>query len=165
MDISNMLTAGPGQVMGTGDLGQYKGTYGTLIEDQASNSFGFTGIRIETVPENETLSAKQQRFARMVCQLLCFVTSQGYAVTLGEALRTQAQANANAESGAGISNSLHLIKLAIDLQLFIDGEYKSDAASYAPLGEFWKSIGGSWGGDFKTLVDANHFSLEHNGVR
>ena len=30
------------------------------------------------------------------------------------------------------------------------------------LGEYWESIGGSWGGRFN---DGNHYSLEHNGVK
>ncbi|HBJ0947911.1 TPA: M15 family metallopeptidase, partial [Escherichia coli] len=32
-------------------------------------------------------------------------------------------------------------------------------------GEYWESLGGSWGGRFKSRPDGNHFSLEHNGVR
>ncbi|EAN8981339.1 M15 family metallopeptidase, partial [Salmonella enterica] len=27
------------------------------------------------------------------------------------------------------------------------------------------SLGGSWGGRFKSRPDGNHFSLEHDGVR
>lgn len=30
------------------------------------------------------------------------------------------------------------------------------------LGEYWESIGGTWGGRFN---DGNHYSLEHNGVK
>ncbi|HAO1973206.1 TPA: M15 family peptidase, partial [Escherichia coli] len=31
-------------------------------------------------------------------------------------------------------------------------------------GEYWESIGGTWGGRF-SRADGNHFSLEHNGVK
>ncbi len=160
MDISGIMPA----VDGVDEHGQTVRT-AAYIPDVAHNTFGYTGYRVETPLPHETLSQKQQRFVRMVLQLLCFATASGFALTFGEALRTQAQANANAESGAGISNSLHLLKLAIDLQLFINDEYQTDAEAYRPLGDFWKSIGGSWGGDFVHLVDANHFSLEHMGVR
>lgn len=111
-----------------------------------------------------TLRQKQSKFVVMVGQLIAWAYSKGYELTFGEALRTQEQANANAASGKGISNSLHLIRLAVDFNLFINGEYKTDSESYRPLGEYWESLGGSWGGRFKRQ-DGNHFSLEHNGVK
>lgn len=57
-------------------------------------------------------------------------------------------------------NSLHYIGLAIDLNLFKNGEYLKDTNDHKELGEFWESLGGSWGGRFN---DGNHYSLEHNG--
>lgn len=96
-------------------------------------------------------------------------------VALDQVKRSQADANANAKSGAGISNSLHLIPLAADLILYKDDpsteeveyEYRPDSAAYKPLGEKWKSMHPlcRWGGDFSKPVDGNHFSLEHNGVK
>lgn len=55
--------------------------------------------------------------------------------------------------------------LAVDFNLFVNGQYKTDTADYLPLGEYWESLGGTWGGRFKSRPDGNHFSLEHNGVR
>lgn len=112
-----------------------------------------------------TLSEKQRKFTRMVADLIVWAYAHGYELTFGEALRSKEQAQANAASGAGISNSLHLIRLAVDLNLFKDGVYQTDSGAYAPLGEYWESLGGSWGGRFKTRPDGNHFSLEHEGVR
>lgn len=86
-------------------------------------------------------------------------------LTFGEAYRTPEQARINAGKGTGISNSLHTQRLAVDFNLFINGEYKTRTEDYRALGEFWESIGGSWGGRFKSNPDGNHFSLEHNGVR
>lgn len=113
-----------------------------------------------------TLSEKQRLFTRMVGSLIRWTYRQpeGYELTFGEALRTQAQANANAASGAGIRNSLHLIRLAVDLNLFIKGEYQTDSAAYEPLGVYWESLGGSWGGRF-SRPDGNHFSVEWEGRR
>lgn len=114
------------------------------------------------------LVAKQRLFMKLLGEFLVWIYQQPkYAVTGGELQRTQAQAIANAASGAGIANSLHLLRLAIDLNLFIDGVYQTDSAAYLPLGVKWKSMHPlcRWGGDFVKRKDGNHFSIEHNGVR
>lgn len=112
-----------------------------------------------------TLSQKQQKFAQMVALLLQQAKSLGYEVTLGEAYRPPEVAQIYARDGRGISNSLHTSRLAIDLNLFLDGKYLTQTEDYLPLGEWWETQGGSWGGRFQTRPDGNHFSLEHNGVR
>ncbi len=111
-----------------------------------------------------TLGEKQRLFPLMVAKLIVFAYEQGYELTFGEAQRSQAQADANAKSGKGISNSLHLKRLAIDLNLFKNGVYLTKSEDYTLLGEYWESIGGSWGGRF-SRPDGNHFSIEHEGVR
>ena len=52
--------------------------------------------------------------------------------------------------------SFHYKKLAIDLNLFRNGVYLKSTESHRPLGEFWESIGGTWGGRWD---DGNHYSL------
>ncbi|HEI9768601.1 TPA: M15 family metallopeptidase [Morganella morganii] len=111
-----------------------------------------------------TLSEKQSLFTVMIAQLILWANDHGYRLTFGEAYRTPEQAKLNAKSGKGISNSLHTQRLAVDFNLFIGGQYKTDTPSYLPLGEYWESIGGTWGGRF-SRPDGNHFSLEHNGVK
>ncbi|HHR6455461.1 TPA: M15 family metallopeptidase [Providencia alcalifaciens] len=108
---------------------------------------------------------KQNRFTGMLAKLIIFAQDKGYQLTCGEAFRTEAQAKLNAANGSGISNSLHTQRLAIDFNLFKDGKYLTATSDYKELGEYWESLGGSWGGRFKTRPDGNHFSLEHNGVR
>ncbi len=110
------------------------------------------------------LSEKQAVFAVMVARLILWADEHGFRVTFGEAYRTPEQAALNAKKGSGIANSLHTQRLAVDLNLFVNGDYQAQSAAYLPLGEFWESIGGSWGGRFKK-PDGNHFSLEHDGVR
>ena len=56
--------------------------------------------------------------------------------------------------------SNHKVRLALDLNLFKDGRYLSATSDHEPLGEYWESIGGAWGGRFD---DGNHYSLEHEG--
>lgn len=112
-----------------------------------------------------TLSEKQQLFVYMIAQLISYAQDKGLRLTFGEAYRTPEQAALNAKKGSGIANSLHTSRLAVDFNLFINGVYKTRTEDYRPLGEYWESIGGTWGGRFKTNPDGNHFSLEHNGVR
>lgn len=114
-----------------------------------------------------TLREKQSLFCTLVAKLIVWCYANGYELTFGEILRTSAQAIANASSGAGISNSLHLLALAVDFHLFKDGVYLADTASYKSLGDYWKSLHPlcRWGGDFSSRPDGNHFSLEHNGVK
>lgn len=102
-----------------------------------------------------TLGQKQEQFSVMVQHLLTFAHNNGYNVRLGHALRCR-------NCHTGHKNSLHKEKLAIDLNLFKDGIYLTSTEDHRPLGKFWKSIGGTWGGDFG---DGNHYSLAHNGMK
>lgn len=109
-----------------------------------------------------TLREKQSKFVKMVAKLIDFAYAQGYELTFGETYRTPEQAALNAKTGKGIAKSLHTLRLAIDLNLFKDGEYLTSSSAHLPLGLYWESLGGSWGGRFN---DGNHYSLEHNGVK
>lgn len=111
-----------------------------------------------------TLGEKQRKFTKMVAELILWAYEHGYELTWGEAYRTPEQAAWNARNGSGITNSLHGKRLAVDLNLFIDGMYQPQSSAYQLLGEKWESMGGAWGGRF-LRADANHFSLEHEGVR
>jgi hypothetical protein len=50
----------------------------------------------------------------------------------------------------------------LDLNLFKDGKYLALTEDHKPLGEWWESQGGAWGGRFN---DGNHYSLEHEGIK
>jgi hypothetical protein len=114
------------------------------------------------------MSQLQQEFAQAAARLILYAsTNLGYGVTLGEAWRTPEQAAWNAAHGSGIANSLHTQRLAIDLNLFINGEYQADDSqgAYSALGQWWKSQGAGycWGGDFASR-DLDHFSITPDGV-
>ena len=113
-----------------------------------------------------TLGEKQRRFTELVGRLILWAYDNGYELTFSEAYRTPEQAALNARKGSGVSNSLHTQRLAIDLNLFVNGDYKTDTESHKPLGDYWKSLDpeSRWGGDF-SKPDGNHYSLEHNGVK
>lgn len=97
------------------------------------------------------LRAKQSKFALMVGRLIVRAYDLGFELTFGETMR-------KTEFG------LHPLRLAVDLNLFIAGVYQTETEAYLPLGEYWESLGGSWGGRF-SKPDGNHFSLAHEGVR
>ncbi len=116
------------------------------------------------------LREHQSLFMKLLPRLIDYAYAMGYELTGGELERSKAQAEANAKSGAGIANSLHLISLAIDLRLFINGEWQKSSEPYRPLGEYWRSLHPlcRWGGDFKDSLgnpkpDGGHFSLEWEG--
>lgn len=96
----------------------------------------------------------------MVARLIDRAGEMGYEVTLGEAWRSEEEARRLSTNGAGIRRSLHCDRLAIDLNLFRGGVWLSGSQAHKPLGEWWESIGGSWGGRFG---DGNHYSLAHEG--
>lgn len=96
-----------------------------------------------------SLRPLQARFAHMAALLILHAEQLGYEVTLGDAYR-------DPRTPYGSSNSNHRVRLAIDLNLFKDGIYLTETKDHEPLGEYWESIGGSWGGRFD---DGNHYEL------
>jgi hypothetical protein len=98
---------------------------------------------------------KQHKFMVMVSKLIAHADSLGYQITGGDLYR-------DLRCRYGHAKSLHRMRLAIDINLFIDGDYQVDGLGHEPLGRYWESLGGSWGNDFG---DPNHYSLEHGGMR
>jgi hypothetical protein len=111
------------------------------------------------------LSQLQQEFAQSAAKLIQQATTLGYGVTLGEAWRTTEQAQWNAAHGIGIVHSLHMERLAIDLNLFKDDVFLTTPDAYVQLGTWWKTLGANYryGGDFATR-DYDHFSITPDGV-
>lgn len=126
------------------------------------------------------LGAKQELFARLLARLLDEAHRQGFAVRVGEVLRTPEQAAWNAAHCArcrgpilghgpehkpkplGIRQSVHCDKLAVDLNLFRAGEWVQDAGAFRPLAEWWTAQHGLCRAGL-TFGDPSHFSLAHGG--
>jgi len=92
---------------------------------------------------------KQSRFTYLVSFLIRHAYENGYELTFGEAYD---------DDGIGhIKGSYHYIKLAIDLNLFKDGEWLKDTRDHKFLGEYWESLDKmcTWGGRWQ---DGNHYS-------
>jgi D-alanyl-D-alanine carboxypeptidase len=112
------------------------------------------------------MSKLQEEFAQSAAKLVSKAVELGYTITLGEAWRTPQQAQWNADHGTGIAHSLHIERLALDLNFFKDGALITDGSKLAEVGAWWKALGPMyrWGGDFHHLPDGNHFSISPDGV-
>ena len=113
-----------------------------------------------------SLHERQCLHVRLTAALIAYALGQGYKLTWGETYRVPAQAAANAASGAGIANSLHIQRLAVDFQLFdAAGNYLTDASAYKPLADYWLTLDPlCCAGYYFRSVDADHFSVSYRGV-
>jgi hypothetical protein len=112
-----------------------------------------------------SLRAKQSRFAKLVGSLLLKAYEMGYEVTLGDAYRDpRVHGDLGVRKSYSHPKSAHKVRLAIDLNLFRNGEYLEGSAAHQPLGEWWEAqdTDARWGGRFN---DGNHYSFENEGIR
>jgi|WetSurMetagenome_2_1015567.scaffolds.fasta_scaffold309749_2 hypothetical protein len=112
-----------------------------------------------------TLREVQTAFTKMVPRLIDHAFSLGYEVTLGDAFRDERVHGAfGVKLGYGHPKSGHKKRLAIDLNLFRDGDFLEGTDEHRELGEWWEKQHplARWGGRFN---DGNHYSFEYEGVR
>ena len=93
------------------------------------------------------LRQQQVKFMKLLPSLINKAFELGYEVTGGDLFR-------DSRCPYGSKSSRHKSRLAIDLNLFKDGEYLQKTSDYQKLGEWWESQGGIWGGRFN---DGNHY--------
>lgn len=118
---------------------------------------------------------KQKSFTRLIAKFLLWLDENGFEATFGETWRPPETAKAFAAEGKGIPNSLHCLRLAIDLNLFKDGKLLTRSVDYTAAGTAWKALSTTeinccWGGDFRdsrgwATPDGNHFSIEYGGAK
>ena len=107
------------------------------------------------------LLIKQQRFALAIADLIQYAEEVGLAVTFGDAYRDpRLHGQMGFKQGYGHKNSCHKLRLAVDLNIIIDGKIAGSNA-YNKLHDYWDTIGGSE----RIANDLNHFSFEHEGHR
>jgi hypothetical protein len=105
------------------------------------------------------LSEKQRLFTLMVARLIEFVYGTGLELTMGHVWRdTETQRRLVEQGLSKTMNSKHCDRLAVDLNLFVNGEYATEREAYRPLGELWERLGGRWGGRFG--VDPKDYDKE-----
>ena len=112
-----------------------------------------------------SLRVKQSRFAYQVGRLIQQAYLMGYEVTLGDAYRDpRVHGDMGVRKSYSHPKSAHKVRLAIDLNLFKDGQFLEGSDAHKPLGEWWEKQDpdARWGGRFN---DGNHYSFEHEGVK
>jgi hypothetical protein len=92
------------------------------------------------------LRKQQSDFMNALGKLIVRAYSLGYELTPGDTYPGKFKHK---------QGSFHELGLAIDLNLFIDGHFQTSTEAHRPLGEYWESIGGTWGGHWN---DGNHYS-------
>lgn len=113
----------------------------------------------------ETLRQKQSRFALQAARLIIKARQLGFDVTLGDAYRDPRVHGAlGVRKSYSHPKSAHKVRLAIDLNLFRNGEFLDATDDHRLLGEWWEAQGQDhrWGGRFD---DGNHYSIEHEGIK
>lgn len=113
----------------------------------------------EDVAANSLLRDKQTLFLNDIGKLIEFSqTLPGYELTAGEMYRPpEMQAIYLSKGLTKVRYSKHTDRLAFDINVFINGERRTDKEAYKPLAEFWASLspennsGYYWGWDY------NHF--------
>lgn len=91
----------------------------------------------------------RRRFSVMFALLVLEANRLGFEVAIGDVMATAGHCK----------NSFHYRGQAGDLNLYLDGKYLTKGSDHEPLGQYWESLGGTWGGRFKRVNDGNHYSL------
>jgi len=109
------------------------------------------------------LGRKQELFAQLFAEHILWLIERGYAVRLGDVLAHDGHRE----------GSNHYLKLAGDINLFMEGEYLTKTMDHVESGTMWESRhdlcmwGGNWDKDDHPGEpgedDGNHYSLLHNG--
>ena len=105
-----------------------------------------------------TLGEHQETFSQHAALLITQAIKLGFGVRLGEVLRTQEQQKIYCDTGLSKTmNSQHCKKLAIDLNLIVNGRMAT-AAEVRPLGKWWEALDehNRWGGSWRGAVEAGH---------
>lgn len=84
----------------------------------------------------------------------------GYYITYGDSYRDpRAHGQLGVKKAYGSANSVHKLRLAVDVNCIKDGQLVADF--YPDMHDQWESMGGAK----RIPKDLNHFSFEHNGKR
>lgn len=105
-----------------------------------SRMMDYTTTTANPLRKNIPFVERQQTFTLNVARLIIYINQQGYACTFGETYRPKEMAQIYARTGRGVLDSNHLYKLAVDLNLFKNGVYLSDAKEYRQFAEYWLTL-------------------------
>lgn len=108
------------------------------------------------------LVKEQSAFIQDVSLLIQEAQRLGIELTAGEMYRTQEQQDIYLKTGkTKTNNSMHLKRLAVDFNFFINGELVYNHPLITELGKFWESLNeiNRWGGSWRGLVESGQSSF------
>ena len=134
-------------------------SYKTQMENFLSsfNLGGTTELTSNLAKSNaDKISKLTPQMQAKVNDLFAYAESQGMKVTITSGYRTQAEQQRllKTRSRYAAKNSLHCQGKAIDINIA-----NGTDADYKKLGDYAKSIGMRWGGDFSKVRERWHFDL------
>lgn len=119
-----------------------------------------------------TNTAKRCRFLQLLALLIQKATLEGIEFIVWTFYRSPQDQNFLYQQGrtrpgkiitncdGQINQSNHQQWLAVDILVIRDGaDLWTHEPEYDRLGEIWESLGGKWGGSFKSIDDIFHFEL------
>ena len=110
-----------------------------------------------------TLGQQQELFMHLLPRLIDHAHSIGFEIRGGDLFRDpRVHGGFGTRKGYGKARSCHKLKLAIDLNLFLNGKFIRTTSGHKALGQWWEQQHPlcRWGGRFG---DGNHYSLERFG--
>lgn len=100
-----------------------------------------------------------------VARLILWAEKHGFQLTGGELWRPPEMQKIYIETGRSwTTESKHLDRLAIDFNVFINGQLVNDWTTVKPLGDYWESLSvrNRWGGDFnKNEIKDGRIDMPH----
>lgn len=107
----------------------------------------------------EMISERQIKFAELLGLLLGYAKLNDIRLKIACLYRTPEEQKKMVDEGKSKTmNSKHLTGTAVDIVIFKNGQPNWDTEAYRPLGIYWESLGGIWGGSWK-FKDSVHFQI------
>lgn len=119
-------------------------------------------IKDKILVTSASLRSRQVIFLKNVAKLIEFGNLlPGYELTGGEMWRSpEQQAFYYAKGLTKTKYSKHQDRLAIDLNVFVNGIYMSDKETFKPLAEYWKKLHPDNVSGYQWNWDYNHFQMK-----
>lgn len=129
------------------------------IKDEFDKHIEIDSTESVKVLKLASINQDQWDFLKDVSKMIQFAsTKKGVMLTAGEMYRTQEQQAIYVSKGLSKTmNSLHCKRLAVDLNLFINGKYITDREPYKFLSDYWKTLNPKNNSGYDWGWDANHF--------
>lgn len=109
---------------------------------------------------------EQNKFMLDIAKLILYAVEKGWNLTGGELFRTPEQQEIYFKAGKSKTmKSNHLVRCALDINFFWEGQLCEDVDKLADLGHYWESLApgkNRWGGFWK-FKDTPHFERNVQG--